>query len=200
MIASLQVRPIDHWPGPMTKTSHRRPGPFSASWSTTAETMERELRHLNARAGVLLIAVTEADIRLDGGIRANARPEHPGVIVAFDSVHGSLKYPCDTFTDWKDNVRAIALGLEALRKVDRYGITVRGEQYTGFRALPAGASDPDLAVAILTEIAGLPPDPSDPAWDRYRKNALRSAHPDNGGDGETFIKVQAALAYLGKTS
>jgi hypothetical protein len=34
------------------------------------------------------------------------------------------------------NARAIALGLEALRKVDRYRITKRGEQYTGWSALP----------------------------------------------------------------
>jgi hypothetical protein len=34
------------------------------------------------------------------------------------------------------NARAIALGLEALRKVDRYRITKRGERYTGWSALP----------------------------------------------------------------
>lgn len=42
--------------------------------------------------------------------------------------------------DWQINLRAIALGLEALRKLDRYGITSRGEQYTGWRAIEATPS------------------------------------------------------------
>jgi hypothetical protein len=42
------------------------------------------------------------------------------------------------FFDWRDNVRAIALGLEALRTVDRYGITHKAEQYTGVKALGQG--------------------------------------------------------------
>lgn len=42
---------------------------------------------------------------------------------------GHLSYPCDTFTTLQDNLRVIALALEALRMVDRYGVTRRGEQY-----------------------------------------------------------------------
>ena len=39
------------------------------------------------------------------------------------------------------NLRSIALGLKALRAVDRYGVSRRGEQYAGFRAaLTAGGN------------------------------------------------------------
>src|SRR5947208_1880483 len=80
-------------------------------------------------------AVTESDIRLDGRPRARAVASHPGVVLAFDSRHGPLKYAVDTFDRWQDNLRAIALGLEHLRAVDRYGVTRRGEQYTGWRQI-----------------------------------------------------------------
>jgi len=45
-------------------------------------------------------------------------------------------------------VRAIALALEALRKVDRYGVR-SGSQYAGFKALPPG----DFAAAMTPELA-----------------------------------------------
>jgi len=51
--------------------------------------------------------------------------------------------PCDSFRDWEANLRAIALSLEHLRAVDRYGVTTEEEeQYTGWLRLPAaGATD-----------------------------------------------------------
>jgi hypothetical protein len=52
-----------------------------------------------------------------------------------------LVYATDACVYWQHNVRSIALGLEALRAVDRYGITRKGEQYAGFRAaLSAGSA------------------------------------------------------------
>jgi hypothetical protein len=62
--------------------------------------------------------------------------------------------------DWQHNVRAIALGLEALRKVDRYGITRRGEQYAGWKALPAGIGigathmTSEVATKVIIEESG----------------------------------------------
>jgi hypothetical protein len=183
---SYTVRPIDSWPGP--QSSGRRNSPFRAPWSQTAELLDRELRMLGASRTVLMIAVDEQDIRLDGLLRANARPTHPGVIIAFESRYGALKYASDVFTDWRDNVRAIALGLEALRKVDRYGITKRGEQYTGWRALPPagdGVMTHDDAVRVIDRHGGgsIP-------------RALRATHPDTGGNASDFAEVQAARKII----
>lgn len=180
------VRPIDQWPGSLVRGRRRR-SPFRAGWSATASLLKRELEQLGARDTVLMIAVEESDIRLDGLLRASARPIHPGVIIAFDSRYGPLKYSSDVFADWQDNVRAIALGLEALRKVDRYGITKRGEQYTGWKQLEAGANGVVMSAArareILEDYGG---------W----RNALKSTHPDAGGDPEQFRLVQEARAVL----
>src|SRR5690606_24676973 len=92
-----------------------------------------------------------------------AKAAHPGVILSFDSKVGHLSYPCDTFTSWQDNLRAVALALEALRKLDRYGVTKRGEQYRGFLAIeataaPAGFATADDALHFIGVLAQAEPD------------------------------------------
>lgn len=161
---------------------HARPQPnrFDTGWTETRRLLERELDKLGAHEVVIELAVTEGDLRLDGWPYADARPSHPGVIISFDSRHGPLRYGTDAFPNWQANVRAIALGLEALRKVERYGIGKRGEQYVGWRELPAGGDvqrGRDLIHEHGSETA-----------------ALKATHPDHGGDREDFEAVQAARA------
>lgn len=128
------VRPIDQWPGEPTR--QRQPSAFTAKWSNTLDILERELRELRAKDVVIQADVQPHQLRNDGMLRAEARPASPKVILSFESKHGPLSYPCDRFHDWQDNVRAIALALEALRKVDRYGVTRKAEQYKGWSKLP----------------------------------------------------------------
>lgn len=193
-----QFRPIDQWPGQQTKS--RKPSQFSAPWSKTLDLLERELGMLNARNIVIQAAVAFDDIRNDGMLRASARPSWPGVILAFDSKHGPLSYPCDQFSDWQSNVRAIALALEALRAVDRYGVTKRAEQYQGWAKLPGPthelAMTPQQAVTVLGKAAcDQTPISRETLEDVYRR-ACAATHPDVGGDAVAFKQVQAAKAVL----
>lgn len=83
-------------------------------------------------------------IRQAGGdARVAAKRHHPDAggehadFVAIQSATDPSKrlvYATDCCCYWQHNVRSIALGLGALRAVDRYGISRRGEQYSGFRA------------------------------------------------------------------
>lgn len=184
----ITTRPIDLWPGEQTRS--RRRAPFGANWGSTVKIVEHELRQLNARQVVMQLAITEEDIRLDGKPRAHARASHPGVILAFESKWGPLKFSVDTFDQWQDNLRAIALGMEALRKVDRYGVTKRGEQYTGWKALPASTDPADAiqtveqARAVLAEYGG------------DLRRALMETHPDRGGNETDFRRVTRARELL----
>ena len=112
--------------------------------------------------------------------------------------------PCDRFDNWKDNLRAIALSLEALRMVDRYGVTVKGEQYRGWTQLPAAPasyemSGADAAAFIAQHVEFIPS-----SWLTERKDAFDTAyriaakklHPDAGGDAEMFKKLQTAAEVL----
>jgi hypothetical protein len=119
--------PLVTWPGKLT--TNRRRAPFRASYGKTLDLLERELAHLGAKTVILQVALQRADIRLDGRPRSGAKAAHPGVVMTFQSKHGPLSYPCDRFDAWEDNIRAIALSLEHLRAVDRYGVTGNGQQY-----------------------------------------------------------------------
>lgn len=190
--------------------------PFSASWTTTVELLADELRHLGAERIVVELALTEGDLRIDGLPRANARLSSDAVRVAFDSSYGPLMYETGRYTraswrgnlaGWQVNLRAIALGLEALRKVDRYGITKRGEQYTGWRQIGSGATGPEDSIvtpeqawAVLTDAAGLPVDVSPLrdgiSRDEVVRRAVKATHPDTGGDADEFRKVMRAKELL----
>lgn len=194
------LRPVGVWPG--TPTKSRQSAPFRARWSDTTGLLTRELRHLQARNVVLQLDYEERDLRLDGMPRANARMGHPGVVLSFDSKHGALRYPCDTYTDWRDNVRAIALALEKLRAVDRYGVTRRAEQYAGWKALPATtapAMSTEQAAAWIAGLTGRHPrlilDDAPTAREAVRRAAARM-HPDAGGKAADFARVQEAKRVL----
>jgi hypothetical protein len=207
---TMKVGPIREWPGELTRNRTR--SQFKASLSATLQLLDREVWNLvDTRAQQLsaecLIAIPAGDLwRLDGRPRAHAVAEHPGVIFSLDSKHGPLSYPCDTFTTWQDNLRAIALALEALRKVDRYGVTKRGEQYRGFLAIeataaPAGFATTKKAERYLYEVAGMIVDPAAPTFEpdalrRVLRKAQFRAHPDQGGDESTFQRVSLAEAKL----
>jgi hypothetical protein len=211
--AVLKAGPVREWPGELTQ--NRFVSKFKATLSDTLQLLDREVWHLTdtrqqQESLEMLIAIpagTDA-WRIDGRPRANAMPEHPGVIIALDSKFGHLSYPCDTFTTWQSNLRAIALALEALRKVDRYGVTRRGEQYRGFLAIeaaaPAGFSTGVAAARFLMSAAGMIVDPAISPFDLYDTEDLRrilrkaqyKSHPDHGGDAEFFQRVLATEAQL----
>lgn len=205
---TLKVAPIREWPGELTRS--RKSSPFRAGLSDTLDVLDREIWQLTDTrtqrdSAELLIAIPAGDLwRLDGKPRAHAVAEHPGVIFSIDSRHGHLSYPCDTFDRWQDNLRAIALALEALRKVDRYGVTKRGGQYRGFLAIeataaPAGFASVDDALVFLGKFTGIGLAEMrviEGARTRALRRAQRETHPDAGGDAATFQRVSLAEAKL----
>lgn len=140
-MADYQFRPLGDWQGQSTPAPKRRYAQFKVHYTQTLDQLFAEAGKLGAKHLVLQVDLSERDIRTTDGLpRSNARfGSHPGVVVSFDSKFGPLRYATDVFTTWKDNLRAIVLSLEALRAVDRYGVTKRGEQYTGWKALPASS-------------------------------------------------------------
>lgn len=175
-------RPISTWPpGDHGNGSER--DRFRSTWTSTLDILAREVRLLGADRCILEVDVTEAEITLDGSRpRVDARPASSRVAVSFTSRHGDLRYVCHQYRNWKSNIRAIALALEALRAVDRYGVSGRGEQYRGWRQIEGPASN---LIAMGREIirahGGV-------------TAALKATHPDHGGSEDDFRAVQAARA------
>lgn len=213
-----EIRPLGPWTEPVTK--HRRSAStFRADWDDTLRLLAYETDQLGASLVVLQVDADEADVRRDGMLRARARVNFPGVRVSFESRHGPLTYATDAYEQlyggglvgWQANVRAIALALTALRAVDRYGVTRRGEQYTGWRAIESGrAPDPTMTVDQAADLlyresaaAGgrstrdsIITDPT--ARSEAFRVAARRNHPDTGGDPALFARLSLAREVLGR--
>ena len=197
MKARYTFRPLESWNRPRTPDSTRRRNPFSASWNDTLALLGSEITKLGGRDAIIELDMDASQIRLDGLPRSSARTNgFPGVMISFESRHGPLRYGSDSCTTWQQNVRAIALGLQSLRAVDRYGITVAGEQYRGFTAIEAKPADApaDAPRDVVERFAGPQGETSLKAWVR---KAMFAAHPDHGGSAADWAALRAAAADLG---
>lgn len=195
---NITTRPIQAWPGELRRPVQRIRSPFSSNYTSTMDLLDRELYMLKATVCVIQLAVSEGQIRKDGKLYARAYPDHPGVILSFDTKAGHFRYACDRFTHWHENLRAIALGLEALRKIERYGIGSGTEQYTGFLQLESRpAMSYAEAVWFMASVTGLTPGYVRMNW-RYpgtrmqmHRAAARALHPDSDtGDADDFQRLQ----------
>lgn len=215
MTPRLNFRPLNGtWTEPLT--AGRKPNPFQAKWSDTKATLLYEAGRLGAVDVVLELDVDEADILVSGeGLKANRKMrDFPGVVVRLVGTrHGDIRVACDTFAgryyndppDWQINVRAVALALNALRQVERYGVGSRGEQYEGWRAIGTGTAMSAIPAPLtLAEAAAILAAAADDAPEHvlgdfttakadYRE-ALRILHPDHGGrgDGERMARLAEA--------
>lgn len=199
--------PLKAWPGEMTPSHQRKASPFKANYNRTLDLLEFELEKLGARNIVIQCQCDRAQIRNDGWLKSGTSLAGPAIIVSFtDALGDEYAYPCDTFTSFQDNLRAIALALEALRKVDRYGVTRKGEQYQGFKALPpapqparAKMTPADAAEFIARYMLGLDPEVvimDHEIFENAFKFAQKKVHPDAGGSHDDFVKLQEAGAVL----
>lgn len=184
--------PVAEWPGKPTPGYQRKRAPFRTAYAKTLDLLESELAHLLAKDILIQAYLRRGDIRNDGWPRSSARPSQPGIIVTFQSRGSSMSFPCDHFDGWEDNLRAVALSLEALRMVDRYGVTRNSEQYRGFTALPS--SDPlskrAAAIAFFSKLTGWPEQQVRGDIQGAYRLAARAAHPDTGGSHNSFVALQ----------
>jgi hypothetical protein len=121
-------------------------------WRSTLELLQAETAAVEIGRGSYVVIETgfaDWDLRQDHtGPLARATPSHPGVVVSFTSkLYGPMRYATDAYDarysgdppGWQANIRAVALTLGALRSIDRWGVARRGQQYTGWKALPASS-------------------------------------------------------------
>lgn len=182
--------PVEVWPGKQTPSHAQKASPFQATYAKTLDLLETELSHLRAKDILIQAYFDRRDIRNDGWPRSSTRPKQNGVIVTFERNKQTMSFPCDTFKGWEDNLRAIALALEALRKIDRYGVTRNNEQYRGFAQLPP-ASDVSVAragaLAFFGKVTGWSESQITADIDGAYRAAAAILHPDKGGNHDAFV-------------
>jgi hypothetical protein len=205
----FQIRPLGLWGRPVTEP-RAGSGRFRASWTDTVDLLVAEVEKLDGDLIVVQVDANMSDIRRDGMLYTRANVGFPGVKVSFESKHGPLTYATDAYDrtyssdppGWQANVRAIALSLQALRAVDRYGVTHTGEQYRGWSAITSKPAETDLTVdearRVLADAAGVQPGDLRNT-DAVRKAywaAAKTAHPDAGGNADIFRLVGKARDVL----
>lgn len=210
----VEVQPLKQWPDGYDRTDEdeRRSSQFESKGilDRTLDDLGRELRLLEAESVVLQVDIPQGRIRKSDGLPyANAKigRHDPGVVLTFENDEGVHTYPCDTYREWTENLRAIAKTLKRLRDVARYGVGHGSEQYRGYTALPADVDErigPDEAARILVSSAGYRSDENfegrvDEALrseDRaavYLRRARKRSHPDSvTGNRDSFDRVQTA--------
>ena len=119
--------------------------------------------------------------------------------------NGTLVYSTDVFGPrwglpladcWTDNLRAITLGLHDLRRLDRYGIAKRGQQYAGFREIGSGHAMPAAPVPMnerrARDVLGLESgEPIDrELLRRLKRDSAKHYHPDTAGEFADPAKLQ----------
>lgn len=195
MSVTIRYQEVREWPGEKTPGYRRNRAPFKAHATKLWDLLDRELQKINAKDVSLSGYWRQRDFKRDGGVYADARPTEPGVILEFVRGKDRMRFACDKFPVWLDNVDAIARALEALRMVDRYGVT-SGRQYEGFKALPSTAGNGgESAQSVIARWAGVDLATTVLTIEHVRR-AKQRAHPDAGGSYEAFIAVQQAAQEL----
>lgn len=196
--ARLVFEPLTDWPHRPVR--HER-SPFSARWVDTRDLLLREADQLGATLVIVELDLGRDDLRQDGEIRANARLGSGKVRVSLDTKHGAMRFACDRYhagtLSWQANARAIALTMESLRAVERYGAVHTAEQYQGFLAIeatPGEFGSADEAIRWIRTKAG-------PGWDDATAKAVyraaaRLLHPDAGGLAEDWSRLDRARQLL----
>lgn len=131
-----------------------------------------------------------------------SEPSDPGVAVYFE-LHGKDRVlACDRWSTVAGNIAAIAAHIDAIRRVDRYGVGTLDQAFAGYDALPPPGADNRPP---WRKVLGLDGDPI--TGERVRAAYLelaKRAHPDTPHGSHEAMAVlnaarDAALRELGGT-
>ena len=162
------------------KTTDRRVTVFHA-----IERLENELSRLGATGAVLS---TNVSLRLDGRPRSDDEPNDVGAAVYFRFKGRATVFACDKWHRVADNIAAIAAHVDALRRIEHYGVGSVEQALAGYKALPADSA------ADWRHVFGFSKDQrvAEDALDASYKALAKQRHPDRGGSDEAMFHLNRA--------
>lgn len=191
---SVTRYPLD-WPLGWKRTRSRVYGRFSSYGkgiprSVALERLESETQRIGAKDATLS---SNLPLRVRGDIRLDVpEPTDPGVALYFNFRGRATVLACDRYTQVAHNIAAIAAHLEALRRIERYGVGTIEQALAGYKALPADtAADWRVAFGFGAEERVTPAD-----LDARFKLMAKDRHPDKtGDDGAAMVWLNRARDY-----
>lgn len=133
------------WPLGWPRTTLRHQARFSSNGDRL--TISDGLRRLNgelSRLGVYRLSVVISSNLVLGQrgmpLANQAEPRDPGVAVYFNLKGKDRVLACDRWQRVSENLAAIAAHIDAIRRVDRYGVGTMDQAFAGYTALPPSAA------------------------------------------------------------
>lgn len=177
------------WPDHQQRTPYYKiqKSRFDTSFDIARKLVFNEIARLGGRNPILS---TNIPLRKDGYPYASARePDDRGVAVYFDYKGKPMVFACDKWQTTKENVKAVAKTIDAIRGIERWGSSEMMEQaFRGFEALPAPTKNG------WREVFNIRPT-ENPSFDQLKgiyKRKAKVAHPDHGGTSEEWHIIQGA--------
>lgn len=168
------------WPAgwPRTEPGRREHSKFKQDVNSALRFLKREVQLLGATNLVLSSNYTL-------GVDA---PKDPGVVAYFVYNKSPVAIPCDRWLKLCDNIYAIALTIEAMRGMERWGAKHMIEaMFTGFKRLEAKTGG-----ISWWEVLGVPSTATASQITEAYRDKARICHPDKGGSHEAMTNLNAA--------
>lgn len=175
------------WPPGWPRTETRQAARFRTDALAAFHRIGDELERVGARDAVLTFG---GAIGKRGALPLAAQPRvaDPGVALYFDLGGGRRAMPCDRWLTVADNMQAVALTINALRGIERWGAEgTAAAAFAGFAALPAQTGG-EAWWDVLKVSRHASPETTEHAY----KMLAKEAHPDAGGDPERFHRLTEA--------
>lgn len=168
------------WPAGWPKTeSHRRENSaFKQTLPGALANLKRQVQLLGGKALVLSSNYT----------LGAENPAESGVVAYFNYSGSDVAIPCDRWRRIQDNVHAIALTIEAMRGMERWGAKhMIQAMFTGFKRLEAKTG----GLSWWDALGVMPTANADQIKTAYREKA-KHCHPDHGGSSEAMAALNNA--------
>lgn len=185
-----------------TERGTRAPSPDGAYRAksmavSVAVARQRLVYQVDALGAKLPVLSTNLELRLDGQPRSDRRdPNDPGAACYFQLRERPIVLACDRWNTVAGNIAAIAAHIDAIRRMNRYGVGTVEKMFEGFAALP-----PPDRLDWRAILAFKPDERVTFEMVRQRRRDLAAVHhPDRGGNPQQMSDVNraadAALAEL----
>jgi hypothetical protein len=172
------------WPPAWPRTEGFRDGAkFKTTLPSALNNVRRQIELMGGKNVVLSSNYT----------LGNDNPKDPAVVAYFTWDGTQLAIPCDRWSRLESNLQAIALTVEAMRGMERWGAKhmIRA-MFTGFKQLGTGVNRKPWWKVLGVDHGDL----EVVVREAYRTLA-KQHHPDAGGNAERFLEIQMAWEESG---
>jgi hypothetical protein len=177
-----------YWPEGYKRTRSRIQSRFKVTMDHAQRYLHLEIKRLG---GLDLIISTNIPVRQDGMLYSDwmkRKIDDPGVAIYFKYKGKDISMCCDQYEKIWENVYALGKGIEALRGMERWGVSDFLERaFTGFTALPEAKS-----TQIWWVVLEVPESANAVQIEQAFRSKAHLCHPDKGGTTDDFNRISEA--------